>query len=202
VVRLPIIFLALAVAGCAGPNPNPGERTADIAWSKYEYPRALEILEPAAERGEPWAQLRLGVGYELGAGYPKDISKAIYWYKKAAVQLAEGNWANGLLVGAAGKVGYFNQNGDALIAQHQLAGIYFRGDSVERDLVKAYLLEKNVSKTTNGKSLFYCCEFSGGRYITAEAISNQLQSIEGAMSALEKKEAVARLESWDIRNGL
>lgn len=201
-MRLPILYLALVVAGCAGPNPNPGERTADIAWSKYEYPRALEILEPSAERGEPWAQLRLGVGYELGAGYPKDIQKAIYWYKKAAVQTAEGDWANGMLVGAAGKAGYFNQNGDALIAQHQLAGIYFRGDGVGKDLVKAYLLELNVSKSTSGKSIFYCCEFSGGRYITAETISKQLQGIEESMSDTEKKEATSRLQSWDVRSGL
>lgn len=201
-MRCAVIFLVLIFAGCAGPNPNPGERTADIAWSKYDYPHALEILEPSAERGEPWAQVRLGVGYELGAGYQKDIPKAVYWYKKAAVQMAEGNWANGLLVGAAGKAGYFNQNSDALVAQHQLAGIYSRGEGIEKDLVKAYLLEKNVSKLSEGKSIFYCCEFSGGRYITAESISGLLKSIEESMSDAEKKEAASKLLSWDVKNGL
>lgn len=201
-MRCAVIFLALIIAGCAGPNPNPGERTADIAWSKYDYPHALEILEPAAERGEPWAQLRLGVGYELGAGYKKDISKAIFWYKKAAVQMAEGNWANGLLVGATGKTGYFNQNSDALIAQHQLAGIYFRGNGVEKDLVKAYLLEKNVSKLSKGENIFFCCEFSGGRSITAESISKLLLSIEESMSDADKKAVVSKMGTWDVKNGL
>lgn len=201
-MRVLTILFTLALIGCAGPNPNPGERTADIAWSKYDYSRALEILEPAAERGEPWAQLRLGVGYELGAGYEKNIPKAISWYKKAAVQTAEGEWADGLLAGAVGKAGYFNQNSDALIAQHQLAGIYFRGDGVEKDLVKAYLLERDVSKSTQGKDLFYCCEFSGGRSITAEAIDDLLQKIEDVMSDAERKEALTKVDSWDVKSGL
>lgn len=122
-MRILAVVILLVVAGCAGPNPNADERTVDVAWSKYDYPHAIEILLPAAERGEPWAQLRIGVGYQLCAGFETDISRAIYWYLKASVQTARGDWADGLLVGAPGRAGYLNQNSDALIAQHQLAGI-------------------------------------------------------------------------------
>jgi len=196
------LLFTIFLVGCAGMNPNPGERTADVAWSKYDYPRAIEILKPAAERGEPWAQLRLGVGYELGAGFEKDIPTAVSWYKKAAVQTADGQWADGLLVGAVGRSGYFNQNNDALIAQHQLAGIYYRGESVGKDLVKAFFLEKNVSDVANGNSIFYCCEFSGGRYITAKAISERLKEIEEAMSDSERSEALSKVDSWNVESGL
>ena len=46
--------------GCAGPNPNPGERTADIALTNSNFDRALEKVGYNAEKGYPWAQLRLG----------------------------------------------------------------------------------------------------------------------------------------------
>jgi len=109
--------LAAAVAGCAGPNPNPGERTTDIALYSSNFKRAFKIAEFAAERGEPWAQLRLGIIFENGWGVDEDIEKAEYWYKKAAAQKASGGWAEGIMVGAVGKLGYFNQNSDARIAQ-------------------------------------------------------------------------------------
>ncbi|MEW8660456.1 MAG: tetratricopeptide repeat protein [Candidatus Thiodiazotropha endolucinida] len=177
-ICLLIIFFGLAA--CAGPNPNPGERTVDVAWEKYDYNTAFEVLKPAAERGEPWAQLRMGVAYELGSGVTKDIPTAIAWYEKAASQESEGNWANGQLVGTAGKAGYFNQNSDALIAKFQLANIYLRGEGVPQDLKKALKLARYVSDKTKGNSIFYCCEFSGGGYITNTAIAETLAKAKAA----------------------
>lgn len=101
-------IIVLGLFACAGPNPNPGERTVDIAWAKYDYDTAFAVLMPAAELGEPWAQLRVGVAYELGSGVAKDIPTAIMWYEKAASQESESNWADGQIVGASGKSGYFN----------------------------------------------------------------------------------------------
>ncbi|QDF77264.1 sel1 repeat family protein [Shewanella marisflavi] len=170
----------LGLTACAGPNPNPGERTVDMAWEKYDYDTAFEVLMPAAERGEPWAQLRLGVAYELGSGVTRDIPKAIMWYEKAAAQESDGNWANGQLVGATGKSGYFNQNSDALIAKFQLANIYLRGEGVEPNPEKALQLAKYVSDKTQGNSIFYCCEFSGGRYIANTAIAETLAKAKAA----------------------
>ena len=175
-----LFIIILSLTACAGPNPNPGERSADIAWEKYDYDTAFEILLPAAERGEPWAQLRVGVAYELGSGVVKDIPTAIEWYEKAASQEAEGNWANGQLVGASGRSGYFNQNSDALIARFQLANIYLRGEGVKKDPAKALELAQYVSDKTQGDSIFYCCEFSGGRYITNTAIAETLNKAKAA----------------------
>ena len=175
-----ISIIILGLAACAGPNPNPGERTVDVAWEKYDYDTAFKVLMPAAERGEPWAQLRVGVAYELGSGVAKDIPTAITWYEKAASQESEGNWANGQLVGAAGKAGYFNQNSDALIAKFQLANIYLRGEGVAKDPAKALELAQYVSDKTQGVSIFYCCEFSGGRYITNTAIAETLAKAKAA----------------------
>ncbi|MBI2525040.1 MAG: sel1 repeat family protein [Candidatus Rokubacteria bacterium] len=177
-------------------NPNPGERTADMAWERQDYQRALSVIRTAAERGQPWAQLRLGVAYELGVGVAKDTREALAWYRKAARQTAEGGWAEGRLVGAMGRPGYFNQNSDALIAQHQIAGIYFRAEGVTKDLAEAYLYAKNVAEKTQGRSLFYCCEFSRARYITAEAIAESLSKIEGAMTSDDRKRAEERRGAW------
>lgn len=175
-----IFLITLGLTACAGPNPNPGERTVDMAWVKYDYDTAFEVLIPAAERGEPWAQLRVGVAYELGSGVTKDIPTAITWYEKAAAQESDGNWANGQLVGAAGKSGYFNQNSDALIAMFQLANIYLRGEGIEPNPEKALQLAKYVSDKTQGNSIFYCCEFSGGSYIANTAIAETLAKAKAA----------------------
>ena len=104
-IKLSILLSALfLLSACAGPNPNPGERTTDMAWSSGNFNRAYSVVAPRAERGEPWAQLRLGIFYENGWGVDQDYKKAEYWYKKAAAQKASGNWANGKLVGAVGGV--------------------------------------------------------------------------------------------------
>lgn len=90
-IALSLVLVALG-AGCAGPNPNPGERTSDMALLAGNFDRAVEVLEPRAEAGEPWAQLRPGTFYENGCGVERDLQKAEYWYKQAAAQKAEGNW--------------------------------------------------------------------------------------------------------------
>ncbi|WP_220457635.1 tetratricopeptide repeat protein [Vibrio marinisediminis] len=169
------LLALIGLAGCAGPNPNPGERSVDMAWTDYDYDSAFNILRPAADRGEPWAQLRMGVAYELGSGVDKDIPTAIKWYELAAKQESEGAWANGELVGAVGKSGYFNQNTDALIAKYQLANIYLRGDGVKADAEKALELATYVAEKSQGNALFYCCEHANGRYITNMAIEDTLQ---------------------------
>jgi TPR repeat protein len=175
-----MVMTIFILTACAAPNPNPGERTVDVAWEKYDYDTVFKILMPAAKRGEPWAQLRVGLAYELGSGVTKDILTAIKWYEKAAAQETDGNWANGHLVGAAGEPGYFNQNSDALIAKFQLANIYLRGDGIPKNPAKALELALDVSEKANGNDIFYCCEFSGGKYITSTAIAKTLSKAQAA----------------------
>lgn len=172
------VFL-IVVAGCAGPNPNPGERTADMAWTSNNFDRAFEVAKPKAEAGEPWAQLRLGIFYENGWGTDKDIDKAEYWYKKAAAQKATGEWAEGKIVGASGKVGYFNQNSDARIAQYNLAQLYYMTD---RNLLEAKNLIGSVIQESKGEAVFFCCEFSGGRYFSQEQFVDLKEKIEQKLS--------------------
>lgn len=183
------ILIMVVVSACAGPNPNIGERTADMAWFNGHYARAIEVIKPHAEAGEPWAQLRLGIMYENGWGTEQSTLKAIEWYKKVAAQKAQGGWAEGQMIGALGRPGYFNQNGDARIAQRNLAYIYLHGAGVEKDLMRAYLNIRAVSEETQGRSIFFCCEFAGGRVFSAKDIADIYQAVLKEMPPEQKVEA-------------
>ena len=194
---LTTLTLFSLLSACAGPNPNPGERSADVLWSRYKHQEALEIIRRNAEEGLPWAQLRLGVAYELGKGVEQNFAEALKWYKRAAVQQSEGLWADGILIGALGTPGYFNQNGDAMIAQYQIATIYLRGGSgVQKDLVEAYLWARYVLAKSAGKDLFYCCEFQGGRWIPQNKIVEAFDNIKSEMSNEQIQEAETLYENW------
>ena len=157
------ILIIFTITSCAGPNPNPGERTTDVAWHSSNFDKAFKTAKPIAERGLPWAQLRLGIFYENGWGTKKNSKTAESWYKKALTQKAKGGWANGRLIGAIGRSGYFNQNSDALIAEYLLAQLYYTNN---RSLDDAYKHVNNVIKESKGVDIFFCCEFMGGRRFT------------------------------------
>ena len=188
--------MAVVLESCAGPNPNPGERTADIFWYENKYDKAVNIIKPRAEQGLPWAQLRIGVAYQLGLGVEKDFSQALMWYKKVAVQKAEGKWADGALIGSIGKSGYFNQNSDALVAQYQIANIYLKSDKKHEDIAKAYLWISYVSKISDGKPIFYCCEFAGGRWITQDMIQKVKSEALSKITEKQKQKSDEILQSW------
>ncbi|NCW13279.1 MAG: sel1 repeat family protein [Chitinophagia bacterium] len=190
-----IIFLVF-LSCCAGPNPNPGERTADVLWYQQKYDKAVAIINSKAEQDFPWAQLRLGVAYHLGLGVEKNFDNALKWYKKVAIQYAEGGWANGKLIGSIGKSGYFNQNSDAMVAQYQIASLYLKSDKKHEDIIKAYLWITNLSKISNGNHVFYCCEFAGGRWITQDMIQKTKTEILSKMTEKQKQEANKILPSW------
>ena len=179
ITSLSLFFL---IAACAGPNPNVGERTTDIGWSSGNYKGAFIKAMPHAENGEPWAQLRVAIFYENGWGTSIDNKKAVEWYRKASVQRADGDWANGQMVGAFGKTGYFNQNGDATIAEFNLARMYFEGKGVDKDLDKALMHISKVIKDSKGKSVFFCCEFSQPRYFEYSQFLSLKKDIEAELS--------------------
>jgi hypothetical protein len=184
-----VLLGALLLSGCAGPNPNPGERTTDMAWLSGNFERAFSTVKPKAEQGQPWAQLRLGIFYENGWGVEKNTRKAVEWYKKALEQKATGDWAEGLMIGAFGRFGYFNQNSDARIAEFNLAQVYYQGDGIEKDLVQAYVHVTNVIEESKGKAIFFCCEFSGGRSFTPKQFDELRNKIRVEMSPAQIKEA-------------
>lgn len=199
---LTVCYFLFLICGCAGLNPNPGERTADTAWDYGNYSRAVSIIKPAAERGEPWAQLRLGSFYELGAGVEKNIKEAVNWYKKAAIQQKEGGWAKGKIIGSMGRLGYFNQHSDALVAQYQLSNIYLRGEGIEKNLILSYLLIKNVLNESKGYDIFFCQMPSGDRWIPVKRVKKALMAIKKEMSEEEVYEAELLSKTWVPQNDL
>ena len=186
-----LLFVSLVTA-CAGPNPNPGERVTDTAWLNRRYSDALEIVKPRAEAGQPWAQLRLGMFYASGFGVERDLPLAVHWFEKTAAQKAEGDWAEGKMIGAMGRSGYFNQNSDARIAQINLATIFLEGNGIEKDLLRAYLNIRTVVEETNGMDVFFCCEFAGGRYFPAKDTARIYEDILKEMTPEQKAEAEKR----------
>lgn len=170
-VLIGIVF----ISACAGPNPNPGERTTDMNWLSGNYKAAFTSAKRNAEEGEPWAQLRLGIFYSNGWGVERDIEQSKYWYKKAIAQKGTGAWAEGKIIGAVGRNGYFNKNSDARLAQFNLSQLYMEGNE---NLEEALSLINNVIDETDGKSVFFCCEFSGGRYFNQELFIELKSKIE------------------------
>ena len=68
------------------------------ALQKQDYPEALRILRPLAERGDAKAQNNLGKMFEQGLGVAKDDTEAMNWYRKSAEQgLAEAQYNLGLM---------------------------------------------------------------------------------------------------------
>jgi TPR repeat protein len=195
-----VAVVAGVVTGCAGMNPNPGERTADyhMFTRDQDCRKALDIARPRAERGEPWAELRLGFGYMTGCGIEKNDAEAVKWLHLAAKHEAKGGWATGRTVAVIGRPGYFNQNSDALVAQVLLAELYLDGRGVAADPVTSYLYARNVKEKSGGRELFFCCQWlsNGGWVFAQPAIQEQLAKAEAAMSPEQKAEAEVRWESW------
>lgn len=79
------------------------------AYYSKDYQKALELLEPLAQKGNTKAQLQLGAMYFSGQGVTQDYSQALQWFQKAA------------------------EVGD-LDAQNLLAGLYYEGKGVKKDL--------------------------------------------------------------------
>lgn len=113
-----------------------------IGQTSGNYQQAFDTAKIYADKGQPWAQLRLSIFYANGWGVEKDTKVALDWHQNAPVQTVSGDWANGQIVGATGQTGCFNQNSDALFARFNLALLYFEGVAIERDLNKYFSIGK------------------------------------------------------------
>jgi len=83
------------------------------AYSKGNFPLALEKFRPLAEQGNAQAQFNMGVMCRQGQGVPQDDKQAVAWWSKAAEQ------------------GHVE-------AQDNLGLRYGRGQGVAQDWVQAY----------------------------------------------------------------
>jgi uncharacterized protein len=74
---------------------------------------SVDTLRMKAERGDPEAEYKLGLAYDVGVGAPQDLGQAAAWYERAAER------------GHAG-------------AQFSLGLMYGNGRGVQQDLVQAH----------------------------------------------------------------
>ena len=56
------------------------------AYDQKDYATALRRFQPLAEKGDPTAQVRLGLMYGEGIGVPHDTADSLKWARKAADQ--------------------------------------------------------------------------------------------------------------------
>lgn len=142
-----------AFAILCGTTPAFADVKAGVdAWARGDYKKAVAEWRGPAVAGDPDAQFNLGQAYKLGRGVPVDPAIAEEWYRKAAQQghpQGEDNYGLAL---------FQNQKRDRALpwleksaargeprAQFVLGTMYFNGDSVQRDWVKAYALMTRAS---------------------------------------------------------
>ncbi len=75
------VLLLGAVPALAGPFED-----GLAAYRTRQFDKAVQLLRPLADQGNPEAQEKIGRLYERGMGVPKDFTKAESWYRKAAEQ--------------------------------------------------------------------------------------------------------------------
>ena len=117
------------------------------AWEKGDFKAAVERWRIPAAQGNPDAQFNLGQAYKLGRGVPADLNQAEAWYRKAALQghpQAQDNYGlalfqNGKRAEAVEWLQRSSSRGEPR-TQFVLGTMYFNGDGVERDWVRAYAL--------------------------------------------------------------
>ena len=80
------LALAVAIAACAAPVLAGPLEDGEAALKAKDYPAALKLLSPLANKGDAAAELDLGEMYRLGLGVPEDADAAGAWTLKAAEQ--------------------------------------------------------------------------------------------------------------------
>jgi TPR repeat protein len=127
---------------------------ADDAWAKGDYRQAFALAIERANKGDAHAQFLIGEAYRLGRSVDPNFPQAEQWYARAARQ---GD------IAAAAELGLLlaSQHLESaalpwlmIAAQHgepralcSLAAIYFNGDSVARDEVRAFALMSRAAAT-------------------------------------------------------
>ncbi|MFZ2997748.1 SPOR domain-containing protein [Sphingobium sp.] len=127
-------------------------KTGVDAWQQGDYARAINEWRPLAQKGDPDAQFNMGQAYKLGRGVQSDLTVAMDWYRRAAVQghlRAEDNL--GLLMfqqgDRAGAMPYLDRaatRGEPR-AQYIIGTALFNGDMIGKDWVRAYGLMTRAS---------------------------------------------------------
>src|SRR3954468_10766771 len=78
-------LVAAALAGAALTPVSAQSVKAGIeAWQRSDYPAAVAIWRPLAEKGDADAAFNLGQAYRLGRGVAPNLSAARTWFERAA----------------------------------------------------------------------------------------------------------------------
>lgn len=117
------------------------------AWQRGDYKKAVAEWRGPAVAGDADAQFNMGQAYKLGRGVPVDLAQAEEWYRKAALQghpQAEEYYGvtlfeNNKRMQAAEWLEKAAARGEPR-SQYVLGTMYFNGDGVAKDWVKAYAL--------------------------------------------------------------
>lgn len=152
------LWLALAASAALLVSPASAQdltvKAGVDAWDRGDFKTAVDLWRASANKGNADAQFNLGQAYKLGRGVPTDLKQAEIWYGKAAWQGHEQAEASyGLALFANGKrsealtwLQRAVQRGDPR-AQYVLGTMYFNGDVVAKDWVRAYALVTRASQT-------------------------------------------------------
>jgi cell division septation protein DedD len=139
--------ILLAAAALPGAPALADVKAGVDAWQRGDYKKALAEWRGPAAKDDADAQFNLGQAYKLGRGVPVDLATAEEWYRKAALQghpQAEESYGltlfeNNKRAQAAEWLQKAASRGEQR-AQYVLGTMYFNGDGVERDWVRAYAL--------------------------------------------------------------
>ena len=81
-----VFFCALAILLCAQASSAADLKSAERAYKKKDYAKALKLFTPAAKQGDTEAQFYLGKMYLMGQGVTTDRDQAIKLFKASADQ--------------------------------------------------------------------------------------------------------------------
>lgn len=141
--------MAQAAAISATEKANKKLDSASASIQQHKYHRAFKQFHKLAKQGHPTAQHIIGMMYENGIGVEKNISKAVAYYEKSAMQ----DFGD-----AQCTLGRMYQQGNAVVvkdaekardwltkaaernipeAEYNLGMMHANGDGVPQDLAKA-----------------------------------------------------------------
>lgn len=146
-----LLVAAMLVLGGCGEKAAGGktEAAAPAVTAKELTPEErFAEMKKKAEAGDAGAQFNLGLMYRKGDGVPKDATKAVEWYEKAATQnQADAQCDLGLMYSVghgvpedAVKAAEWYQKAAAqgnAEAQNSLSDIYLFGKGVPKDVIKS-----------------------------------------------------------------
>lgn len=144
-----VLLIAAALPG----TPALADVKAGVdAWQRGDYKKAIAEWRGPAVAGDADAQFNMGQAYKLGRGVPADMAQAEEWYRKAALQghpQAEENYGltlfeNNKRMQAAEWLQKAASRGEPR-SQYVLGTMYFNGDGVEKDWIRAYALTARAS---------------------------------------------------------